>query len=106
MKTEGFDFETKTEQALDNAISIALEEGLDDAISSEYARLNAALSNHKSNVVNNFKARLMVMLENEIVKRYFYREGMYEYFIANNLEIKRAQDVLNNTTEYRSILGD
>ena len=31
--------------------------------------------------------QLKTLLENEIIKRYFYREGLYKYFLANNTEV-------------------
>jgi len=39
-----------------------------------------------------------------LIKRYQYQEGLYQYYIKNNSEIKKAVGVLNNQTEYKTIL--
>ena len=106
LKQRNFDFETKTEDVLAQALRTAEEEGFEEALSSEYTQLIASLDAYKRDVVENYKTQLMTMLENEIIMRYFYREGMHEHFIVNNQDIQRAVAVLNNSTEYRSILGE
>ena len=50
------------------------------------------------------KAEIISLLSDEILKRYFYREGMYNYQVANNLEIQKAIEVLNDTKKYHRIL--
>ncbi|WP_299114937.1 S41 family peptidase [uncultured Winogradskyella sp.] len=104
LKTTGFNFETKTEKALDNAIAIAKEEELNDVIKSEINDLTNALQTYKSNAINANKAQLKSLLTDEIIKRYFYSEGLYDYYTANNTEIKKALEILNNPKQYASIL--
>ncbi len=104
LKTTGFNFETKTEKALDDAILIAKEEELSDAIKSEIANLTNALQTYKSNAINANKVQLKSLLTDEIIKRFFYSEGLYDYYTANNTEIKKALEILNNPKQYASIL--
>ena len=40
----------------------------------------------------------------EIIKRYQYQEGLYQYYLKDNSEIKKAVSILNNSAEYKSIL--
>jgi carboxyl-terminal processing protease len=40
----------------------------------------------------------------EIIKRYQYQEGLYQYYIKNNSEIKKSVSILNNNSEYKTIL--
>ena len=44
------------------------------------------------------------LILDEIIKRYQYKEGLYQYYTKSNLEIKRAVSLLNNTAEYNKIL--
>ena len=44
------------------------------------------------------------LITEELIKRYQYQEGLYQYYIRNNSEIKKAVSVLNNQTEYKTIL--
>ena len=43
-------------------------------------------------------------LEDEIVKRYFYREGLYDYYLNNDEAITSATELLANENEYFNIL--
>ena len=103
-KTSGFNFKTKTEKALTNAIDVAKEEELDAVIKSEYTDLTNALQTYKANAIDSNKKQLKTLLTDEIIKRYFYSEGLYTYYTANNNEIKKALSILNNPKQYASIL--
>ncbi len=104
LKANDFAFETNTERALDKVISIASEEELDQYISSDYSKLKERLSALKNKALSDNKEQLTSLLENEIIKRYFYREGLYEYYLINNLEIKTATEILGNTVKYQNYL--
>lgn len=104
IKTSGFNFKTKTEIALTNAIKVAKEEELDAVIKSEYNDLTNALQSYKTSAIDSNKKQLKSLLTDEIIKRYFYSEGLYTYYTANNNEIKKALNILNNPTQYASIL--
>ncbi|MFK7832175.1 MAG: S41 family peptidase [Winogradskyella sp.] len=104
LNTNGFNFKTKTEKALNDAIKVAEEEELDAIIKSEYKDLTDALQSYKSNAIDGNKTQLKTLLTDEIIKRYFYSEGLYTYYTANNAEIKKALSVLNNPSQYASIL--
>jgi len=44
------------------------------------------------------------LIQEELIKRYQYQEGLYQFYLKNNLEIKRAAQVLNSPAEYKTIL--
>jgi hypothetical protein len=50
------------------------------------------------------KAQIIELLRDEIIKRYQYKEGLYQYYTKNNAEIKRATQLLNNIAEYNKII--
>ena len=105
LKSNNFAFQTKTEKALDNVREIAFEEGLIDDLSKDYNALASNLNVIKNKAVDDNKEQLKTLLESEIVKRYFYREGLYEYFLTHNVEIKTASEILGNTNRYNSFLN-
>jgi carboxyl-terminal processing protease len=105
LKQNGFNFETKTEKAFNKALDIAKGEELNTSIDLEYNKLINALNNYKNSAIDVNKTKLSSLLTDEIVKRYFYSEGLYEYYTNNNLEIKKALDILNNVTEYKKLLN-
>ncbi len=102
LKSNNFTFETKTEKLLDKAIKSAKKEDLLNDISAEYSALTQRLSTSKNNAIDANKAQLQVLLTDEIIKRYVYREGLYEYYLKENPEIKKATSILSNTTTYQS----
>ena len=105
LKSNNFAFQTKTEKALDNVREVAFEEGLIDDLSKNYNALASNLNVIKNKAVDDNKEQLKTLLESEIVKRYFYREGLYEYFLTHNVEIKTASEILGNTNRYNSFLN-
>ena len=62
-------------------------------------------TSHQNQAIDNNKTQLISLLENEIIKRYFYREGLHKYYLVNNKEIKTASDILSNTNKYNSFLN-
>jgi carboxyl-terminal processing protease len=105
LKSNNFAFQTKTEKALDEVGQVAFEEGLLTNLSKDYNALKDKLNILKNEGVNNNREQLTGLLENEIVKRYFYREGLYEYYLINNEEIKKASEILGSLNTYRSYLN-
>ena len=104
LKQTNFSFETKTEKALSSALEIAKDEELSNSIKSDYNRLLDNLNAYKNKIINDEKTQLSSLLTDEIVKRYVYREGLYEYYTKYNPEIKKASEILNNSSKYRSYL--
>ena len=105
LNLNNFSFETKTQKAFENAIIIAENEELDASISSEYNSLISAIERYKSSAINKNEDKLTSLIRDEIIKRYFYSEGLYEYYKTNNTEIKKALDILSNPTKYNKILN-
>lgn len=105
IEARGFDFETVTENAFAKAYKIAVDEELDDDIATSYNGMMQAIKNAKKKDIRDKKDEIMSLLTDEIVKRYFYREGLYNYQLKYNPEIQAAIKVLNNPAEYRKILG-
>ena len=104
LKSNNFSFETKTERALEKAMVIALEEELANDLSPSYNNLTNQLSALKNQAIDDNKNQIIALLENEIIKRYFYREGMYSYFLQNNTEVIKAKEILSQKQKYLSYL--
>lgn len=99
-----FTFETETENLLKTAIKKAEEENIKQDIEKSYNALLQDISKAKDRELQDKKTEIMSLLSDEIVKRYFYREGLYEYQVANNPEIKEAVAVLKDVKRYQTIL--
>lgn len=104
LNTNNFTFETETEKALAKVMVNAEKEGLDDNIQKDYNTLISNLNNSKALAINENKDEILALLTDEIVKRYVYREGLYQYYIEHNPEIKAATAILSNPKSYNAFL--
>ncbi len=104
IKKEKIAFDTETEVALKNTLEKAKKENVDDAITAEYQQLVSALEKSEETLIDKNKTEIKNLLLDEIIKRYQYKEGLYQYYIKNNFEIKKAVEVLNDKAGYNKIL--
>ncbi len=104
LETNNFTFETKTEKALKKAFETAEEEELNDNIKTDYNALITNLNKSKTSIIDENKNYLLDLLTEEIVKRYVYREGLYDYYKIHDDKIKKATDILGNSSVYSGYL--
>ena len=104
LKREKFSFDTETELALKKTLEAAKKEKIDAAITAEYQQLLASLQKSEENQLNQNQKEIKNLLLDEIIKRYQYKEGLYQYYTKNNSEIKKAIAILDNAAEYNKIL--
>jgi carboxyl-terminal processing protease len=104
LKANKFTFDTETELALKNTLAAAKNEEIDEAIVIEYKQLLNALEKSETTLLDKNQKEIRNLILEELIKRYQYQEGLYQYYIKNNSEIKKAVNVLNNQTEYKTIL--
>ena len=82
----------------------AEDEELQSRISGEINNIQKEIKAHKKQELDNKKPEIVSLLTDEIIKRYFYKEGLYEYYTTHNPEISRAKSILNSPSEYDEIL--
>ena len=80
-----------------------IKHGFED-MDSRFENLETALQASKIKLIEEFKPEISAVLEGEIIKRYFYREGMYAYFLATNDEVAKAQEIITVLNNYNNIL--
>jgi len=106
IKKKDFEFTTKTDQLLEDLWVIAEKETLDTKISTAYKSLKQRLLTAKKEALQSQEVEIKELLKKEIVKRYFYREGMHAYEVAMSEEVKEAQRILADQKRYNKILGN
>ena len=104
LKKQNFSFDTETELALKNTLTVAKKEKIDASIMAEYQQLLIALQKNDENQLNKNQKEIKNLILDEIIKRFQYKEGLYQYYTKNNSEIKKAVGILNNLPEYNRIL--
>nr|WP_315231527.1 S41 family peptidase [uncultured Flavobacterium sp.] len=104
LKVQKFSFDTETELALKNTLAVAKKEKIEESIHTEYQQLLTALQKSENALLDKNQKEIKNLILDEIIKRYQYQEGLYQYYIKNNSEIKKAVSILNNNSEYKTIL--
>lgn len=104
LKKADFSLDTETQKALKKTFELAQKEGIDESIKAEYNQLNAAVQKSEEIQINKNQKEIKNLMVDELILRYQYREGLYQYYLKSNSEIKKATAILNNPTEYKKIL--
>ena len=104
IKKEKISFDTETELALKTTLEKAKKEKIDASIATEYQNLLTALQKSEETLIDKNSKEIKNLLLDEIIKRYQYKEGLYQYYTKNNSEIKKAVTLFNNIAEYNKIL--
>lgn len=104
IKSEKYSLDTETELALKNVLEKAKKEKIEDDIAGAYQQLHTALIQSEEAEVNKYKSEIVKLLQEELIIRNQYRDGLYTFYTKNNTEISKAKAVLNNATEYKNIL--
>lgn len=99
-----FSFETQTEKKLKEALTLRDEVVFNEAIESDFKALLAKVEKQKFQALDSHAAEIEKLLEDEIVKRYFYREGLYAYYLDHDPSILVARELLDNPSKYRETL--
>jgi carboxyl-terminal processing protease len=104
LKKSNFQFDTETEIALRKTMEAAKKENIDASINAEYQQLLGSLQRSEETQLTANQKEIKNLMLDELIKRYQYKEGLYQYYSKNNSEIIKAIAILNNTAEYNKIL--
>ncbi|EAR16618.1 S41 family peptidase [Robiginitalea biformata] len=99
-----FSFETRTEKALEKALTDREEVIFTETIENDFKTLLADIEKSKLRALDTYSDEITRQLEDEIIKRYFYREGLYEYYLEKDAAILTAREVLGQPRRYSEIL--
>ena len=104
VKNKGFDYETRTEQVLHEQLDPEEMALLGKQVETEYQQLLNSISQSKVHALDTQKDRIKKDLQDELITRYAYREGLYNYYLDHDKTILQARNLLNDTDRYQSIL--
>ena len=100
---QDFTFQTETETLLEESIN-SEEHLLGTDVQNKYKDLLLAVNQGKIKALDTYENEIKKSLEDEIIKRYFYRKGLYDYYLNHDDAILAAQELLSNTSKYKGIL--
>ena len=98
------DYSTNTEKELEELKKRAEEEKYFDAIKVSYEAMKQSLNHDKQADIEKNKTEITRLLEEEIIKRYFFQKGRMEASFSRDEDIKSALNILTKENEYQKIL--
>lgn len=103
--TKEYDYSTRSEKLLDQFAEAAENEKYLEAVQSELDALKDKMISDKANDINKAKKELKELLAEELVERYYYREGRLEHSFKYDPELKKAVELLNDEPAYQALLA-
>lgn len=100
-----YDYVTASEKTLEEYKNAAIKEKYFDAIKTDYEKLKNSLKHDKQSDLVKFKEEISGLLESEIATRYYYQKGKIESTLKRDKDIKKAVEVLNNSSQYNTALA-
>lgn len=89
-----FSYETETGRYLGELIDMAKQEDIDSTLLAELEAFKPRLTeDYRAAIVRN-RSEVEQLLGGEIVKRYYYHRGYYEYLLRYDKDVKRAVEVV------------
>ncbi len=104
LKKTNFNFNTESELALKKTLEAAKKEKIDENIALEYQNLMMAIDKSQEKLLDKNQTEIKKLILDEIIKRFQYKEGLYQYYTKNNIEIKKATSILADQNQYKQIL--
>ncbi|MGO2294525.1 MAG: S41 family peptidase [Psychroflexus halocasei] len=99
-----FSFESETEKELQKLKDIAEKENIYQKVNKDFEALKNQINKAEETLFEQSQPQLELSLTKEIIKRYTYEEGVFEYLINNGESISKAKEILNNQKAYQKIL--
>ena len=99
-----FTYSTASEERLEKMKEIAVKEGYYEDSKAEYEALLKKVTPSKERDLDKFKEEIKMLLENEIISRYYYQKGRAIDAFRNDLFVNKAKEILENKKEYNTIL--
>ncbi|WP_026462122.1 S41 family peptidase [Adhaeribacter aquaticus] len=104
LTSKNYNFATKEEKKLQELKKVILQEKSYDNIKAEFVALEQKLQEAKNASLVQHKQEIKVLLESEIVARYYFQTGRLEASFKTDLAIKEANRVLRDASLYATIL--
>jgi len=105
LKDKDYSYSTNSEKLLKDLKKAAEKELYFEGAKEEYKALEAKLSADKKDDLMKFKEEISLLLENEIVSRYYYQNGRIAQSLSDDPEVLKAIKLLRNPKQYNEILA-
>ncbi|MDG1719801.1 MAG: peptidase S41, partial [Bacteroidia bacterium] len=99
-----YDYITRTEKDIKRLESQAKEDKYHKFLSAELTNLKSAMDSIKMNDTENHKSELKELLEQEIVRRYYYQLGEIEVGFDDDADWHTSKEILSDLSVYNQHL--
>ncbi len=99
-----YSYKTKVEEGIDAMRKTAEKEELLDQVKDELDQMEANVKKSKGDAIAKNKEEIKELLENQIVKHYYFNKGSVEATFDDDRDIKMALEILNDSERYKKIL--
>ncbi len=106
MEDKSVPYESRTRMALDVLKKCSEEERYDKDFIDDLSILESKLKDQKTDNLRRYKAEIIDMLNNDIVLRHNYYEGVVEHNIASDSTVNKAVELLRDRERYEHILAE
>jgi carboxyl-terminal processing protease len=104
LRTHPDEFETASDHKLEEALDIIEKEGYKSEIETSFSSFKQEAIDAKLSQLDTNKDEIIAYLTAEIVKRYYYKEGVFKQKMAFDPVIVEAASLLNNERAYKKVL--
>lgn len=101
---KGVKYDMRSRSQLDRLKTILKQEGYYAQVEEEMKKLDEKLNEDLQRDLDLFRDDVVKLLESSIVLRYYYQKGEHEYFIQDDVFLRKAVEVLQDDEKYRSSL--
>lgn len=99
-----FKYDRLSEKRLDDLRKMMEFEGYYEDATDEFKALEQKLTHNMERDFDRRRDDIIELMEQEIVKRYYYQRGSVQQALRHDDDLKRAQEILAQPDEYRRIL--
>ena len=101
-----FTYKSKTEKTYDKLLKDAEKENYSTETITEINSLKPSLKININEKLINKEKEIILLIEKEIIHRYYYSEGEILFGLFNDKETKSAYQILKNKVDYNSLLKE
>lgn len=106
MEDKEVPYESQTRMALDLLKRTSKEERYDSEFADELQRIESKLKDQKTDNLRHYRAEIAELLDNDIVLRHNYYEGVIEHNLVSDSTVMKAVELLRDGGCYAKILRE
>ncbi|WP_029904394.1 S41 family peptidase [Prevotella sp. 10(H)] len=105
VKSKDFQYDRMSEKSMSSLKEVMEFEGYMKYAENEFKALEAMLVPNLDRDLETFKSEIKDQINTEIVRRYYYQKGEYQYALRNDKELTKAIEILKDKEQYNKILS-